>query len=180
MECRYSQRLNRFSVEAVDFVQSCLICNPKYRLGSEGIHELLQHPWFADVNWDAMRAQSAQPPFLPDTRRANCSITDTEAASIMMNEEEAEAAPPIAAADQAKFIGFDYRVLARGGNIERGDEMAPVPPGSITVEASGERAPTVSMPTHAEQLNTHTGVRTAYSVGKLSAMSGSSLEPYTP
>lgn len=30
-EFKYSTRLARFSPEARDFVQSCLICNPKYR-----------------------------------------------------------------------------------------------------------------------------------------------------
>lgn len=45
-EFRYSQFLSRVSPEARDFVQMCLICNPKFRLGSEGMSELKNHPWF--------------------------------------------------------------------------------------------------------------------------------------
>lgn len=46
-EFRYSVRLaHRASPEAISFVQQCLICNPKYRLGSQGVAEVKAHPWF--------------------------------------------------------------------------------------------------------------------------------------
>jgi serine/threonine kinase 32/serum/glucocorticoid-regulated kinase 2 len=53
----YSQHLMKFSPEAMDFVSCCLICNPKYRLGALGVHELMTHPWFSGIDWDAMRKQ---------------------------------------------------------------------------------------------------------------------------
>lgn len=59
-EFQLSRRLARFSAPARDFVQSCLICNPKYRLGALGITELMTHPWFDGVNWDAMRKQEVR------------------------------------------------------------------------------------------------------------------------
>ena len=46
-EFRYSTRLaSRASREAISFVQQCLICNPTYRLGCQGIAEVKAHPWF--------------------------------------------------------------------------------------------------------------------------------------
>lgn len=59
-EFQLSRRLARFSSAARDFVQSTLICNPKYRLGAMGIHELMSHPWFEGINWDAMRRQEVR------------------------------------------------------------------------------------------------------------------------
>jgi serine/threonine protein kinase len=56
----YSRHLNRFSPEAMDFVSCCLICNPKYRLGAFGVSELMSHPWFAGVDWEAMRKQEVR------------------------------------------------------------------------------------------------------------------------
>jgi serine/threonine protein kinase len=61
-EFKYSRKLKLCSPEAKDFVQTCLICNPKYRLGSQGIQELLQHPWFASMDWDAMARQEVSSP----------------------------------------------------------------------------------------------------------------------
>lgn len=56
----YSRHLMRFSPEAVDFVSCCLICNPKYRLGAFGVAELMGHPWFSGVDWEAMRKQEVR------------------------------------------------------------------------------------------------------------------------
>jgi cyclin-dependent kinase-like len=56
----YSRHLTRFSPEAMDFVSCCLICNPKYRLGAFGVSELMAHPWFAGVDWEAMRKQEVR------------------------------------------------------------------------------------------------------------------------
>jgi serine/threonine protein kinase len=55
-----SRRLMRFSHPAKDFVQSTLICNPRYRLGSGGIQELKNHPWFEGINWEAIRKQEVR------------------------------------------------------------------------------------------------------------------------
>ena len=46
-------------------MEKLLICNEHYRLGAQDIHEILQHPWFADVDWQAMRAREVEPPWRP-------------------------------------------------------------------------------------------------------------------
>ena len=40
------------SDECKDFIKSCLEKDPKNRLGLKGSHEILGHPWFADINQD--------------------------------------------------------------------------------------------------------------------------------
>ena len=61
-EFRFSRSLVNCSVEARDFVQCCLICNPRFRMGSLGTNELMLHPWFAGIQWDAMRQQQVRMP----------------------------------------------------------------------------------------------------------------------
>jgi serine/threonine protein kinase len=122
-EFHYSKKLARFSPEARDFVMQCLICNPRYRLGSQGISELMSHPWFAGIDWDAMRRQEVPAPFLPDTRTANCAISTEDLQQLLLSEEEAELGPEIKADDQLKFSGYDYRTRVRDHFSGRGERI---------------------------------------------------------
>jgi hypothetical protein len=155
-EFKYGQRLAKFTTEAREFIQACLICNPKYRLGSQGIWELMSHPWFTGINWDAMRAQQVAAPFVPDTRQANCSISDADAAAILLNEEENESkAPPIMPADQMKFSGFDYRTKVKdsvSGRQERIIRSSSANSGQSYYYGERDRVQTVTVTNTTEML----------------------------
>jgi len=54
------------SVEGRNFVKGLLNRNPLHRLGAtEGASELMQHPFFADVDWDLLARKKVVPPFKP-------------------------------------------------------------------------------------------------------------------
>jgi serine/threonine protein kinase SCH9 len=54
------------STEGRNFVKGLLNRNPKHRLGAAGdAEELKKHPFFADVDWDALGKKSLVPPFKP-------------------------------------------------------------------------------------------------------------------
>lgn len=53
------------SREGLDFVERLLICNENYRLGGRGIKEVMEHPWFNDIDWKALRARVVTPPWVP-------------------------------------------------------------------------------------------------------------------
>lgn len=38
--------------------------DPVFR--QQSIAEVMQHPWFADVNWDKVSGKHVKPPFVPD------------------------------------------------------------------------------------------------------------------
>ena len=86
----------------------CLICNPQYRLGSRGIQELLLHPWFAGINWDALRAQRIAAPFLPDMQRLNTNVTERDLRALLAADLDEQASQPLSDEDQACFAGFDF------------------------------------------------------------------------
>ncbi|KAK8871231.1 Microtubule-associated serine/threonine-protein kinase 2 [Tritrichomonas musculus] len=50
-----------FSNEAVDFIKALLVTDPTQRLGSNGIDDILNHPWFKGVDPD-----QDEPPFIPE------------------------------------------------------------------------------------------------------------------
>lgn len=140
-EFHYSKKLAKFSPEARDFVTQCLICNPRYRLGSHGISELMSHPWFAGMDWDAMRRQEIPAPFRPDTSKANCAISNDDLQQMILNEEEQEVGPEIPAADQAKFIGYDYRTRVHDHESGRNERL----PRTLASPPSNNSIATVSV-----------------------------------
>jgi len=56
----------KISKEAKDFITRCLKKNPEERLGyKEDLKEIMEHPWFSDVDWDALLKKQIQAPFKP-------------------------------------------------------------------------------------------------------------------
>ncbi|GAB7361965.1 hypothetical protein MBLNU230_g2002t1 [Neophaeotheca triangularis] len=54
------------STEGRNFVKGLLNRNPAHRLGAKGdAQELMEHPFFADVNWTKLASKSITPPFKP-------------------------------------------------------------------------------------------------------------------
>lgn len=47
------------------------MCDADHRLGKNGVEEIMEHPFFSEVDWNSIREQRA--PFVPTLR----SITDT-------------------------------------------------------------------------------------------------------
>ncbi|CAD8164479.1 unnamed protein product [Paramecium pentaurelia] len=60
-----------WSIEAVDFINKLLQRKPQNRLGSNGIQEIKQHPWFANFEWDKLQNQTIIPPFIPNQTEDN-------------------------------------------------------------------------------------------------------------
>jgi RAC serine/threonine-protein kinase len=48
------------------------------RLGSGlgGVKEVMAHPWFASIDWDALVHKRIKPPFKPSIRCGYCSYRD--------------------------------------------------------------------------------------------------------
>ena len=59
-----------YSDNLVDLVKKMLDKDRKKRLGSaggkEGFKEILDHPWFSDLDLKAIQAKTMKPPFMPN------------------------------------------------------------------------------------------------------------------
>ena len=101
------------SPEGRSFVKGLLNRNPKHRLGAinDG-RELRAHPFFADIDWDALKQKKIPPPFKPhlnsETDTSNFDPEFTQASTSYMNKHMSMAATPLSPGMQAKFAGFTF------------------------------------------------------------------------
>lgn len=100
------------SPEGRSFVKGLLNRNPRHRLGAiDDGRELRAHPFFNDVDWEAVRQKKIPPPFKPhllsETDTSNFDPEFTQTSTSFMNKQPI-AATPLSPAMQAKFAGFTF------------------------------------------------------------------------
>lgn len=112
------------SQEGRNFVKGLLNRNPAHRLGARGdAEELMAHPFFADVDWNALSKKMVQPPFKPKLKNPldtsnfdpefTNALTDSNASSL--NARAAALASgintdstPLSPTMQNQFKGFTF------------------------------------------------------------------------
>ncbi len=68
-----------FTPECEDFIKRLVTYKPKNRLGFNGIEEILQHPYFKDMNFNSVLNKEYNPEFIPITiSRHKDSLLDEE------------------------------------------------------------------------------------------------------
>lgn len=110
------------STEGRNFVKGLLNRNPKHRLGANrDADELIEHPFFADVDWQALGKKNLVPPFKPkltslaDTSHFDPEFTNALNTSSSLNARAAAlaagadpASTPLSPTMQNAFKGFTY------------------------------------------------------------------------
>ncbi|KAL4946856.1 hypothetical protein BDV06DRAFT_218008 [Aspergillus oleicola] len=110
------------STEGRNFVKGLLNRNPKHRLGAqEDAKELMEHPFFHDVDWKALGRKEVIPPFKPkldsvtDTSNFDPEFTNALDNSNSLNLRAAAlangfmaASTPLSPGMQANFKGFTF------------------------------------------------------------------------
>lgn len=97
-----------------NFVKGLLNRNPRHRLGANGdTRELKAHPFFKDIDWDALAAKLIPPPFKPvissETDTSNFDPEFTQAStSVLKKGFLPMGSTPLSPGIQAKFQGFTY------------------------------------------------------------------------
>ena len=87
----------------------CALLNrdPPKRLGYNGFDEIKNHPWFSDIDWDALYKKEIPPPFRPTVKdEESTEQIDPEFTNVV----PAVTPTPVNAilTDQAAFQGFSY------------------------------------------------------------------------
>ncbi|KAL6705757.1 Serine/threonine-protein kinase [Coniothyrium glycines] len=110
------------STEGRNFVKGLLNRNPKHRLGAtRDAEELKAHPFFADVDWDALTKKNVVPPFKPklkgelDVSNFDPEFTNALNGNGSLNARAAAlasginpASTPLSPTMQANFAGFTF------------------------------------------------------------------------
>ena len=110
------------SAEGRNFVKGLLNRNPKHRLGANrDAQELIEHPFFADVDWQALAQKNLVPPFKPklssagDTSNFDPEFTNALNTSSSLNARAAAlangaatASTPLSPTMQNAFRGFTF------------------------------------------------------------------------
>ncbi|EEA27111.1 cAMP-dependent protein kinase-like, putative [Talaromyces marneffei ATCC 18224] len=110
------------STEGRNFVKGLLNRNPKHRLGAkDDAKELMAHPFFHDIDWEALRRKEVIPPFKPklksesDTSNFDPEFTTALDHSTSLNDRAAALAnglmpgsTPLSPGMQANFKGFTF------------------------------------------------------------------------
>jgi serine/threonine protein kinase len=55
-----------------DILTKILIKDPKKRLGANGIDEIMNHPFFETIDWDALENKDVKPPYRPRVKSDHC------------------------------------------------------------------------------------------------------------
>jgi len=110
------------SAEGRNFVKGLLNRNPKHRLGAkDDARELMAHPFFHDIDWEALARKEVIPPFKPkltsetDTSNFDPEFTTALDHSTSLNDRAAAltngampASTPLSPGMQANFKGFTF------------------------------------------------------------------------
>jgi len=106
------------SLDGRNFVKGLLNRNPKHRLGAErDALELKEHPFFSDVDWEALVSKKSIPPFKPklksetDTSNFDSEFTDAPISASVLNRgagNDITASTPLSPGMQENFRGFTF------------------------------------------------------------------------
>lgn len=82
--------------------------DPTKRLGYNGFDEIKNHPWFKDINWEALYKKEVIPPFRPNVKDEE----STEQIDAEFTSQKAAVTPTpqnvVLTVDPKAFDGFSY------------------------------------------------------------------------
>jgi len=97
------------SYNACHWLAGLLDRNPKSRLGTKGAHEVKNHPWFSDIDWDQLNQRKVTPPFKP---------APTPNFDVEFQQEKPEDTPPTT--DEQHYSNFTFtgaNTLGKSANL---------------------------------------------------------------
>ncbi|KAF0734256.1 AGC protein kinase, variant [Aphanomyces euteiches] len=84
-----------FSPTATHFLQSLLVKNPAQRMGCgpHGPVEIMQHEWFADIDWQALMDRRLEPPFRPNVNQTQDALRYVPASFLQQDVADSPVMP---------------------------------------------------------------------------------------
>eukprot|EP00003_Mantamonas_plastica_P023014 TRINITY_DN4033_c0_g2_i16.p1 TRINITY_DN4033_c0_g2~~TRINITY_DN4033_c0_g2_i16.p1 ORF type:complete len:535 (-),score=184.43 TRINITY_DN4033_c0_g2_i16:528-2132(-) len=112
------------SEEAKDVLLQFLDRDPEQRLGSteEGLESLMNHPFFATIDWDKLRERELNPPMIPETLQNYDEGDDVSDDEEEEDEEEEEEDEELEEGDIAAGSGLEMESNDRDSEASYDDE----------------------------------------------------------
>jgi serine/threonine protein kinase len=104
------------SEEAKDLLGGMLARKPKNRLGSNGMSDFYDHPFFADINWEKLFEKKVTPPFLPETTGQDTDIQNVDPE--FKNQGKVEPETPATHAQHGDVLNFSKFTFAPADGAE--------------------------------------------------------------
>ena len=60
-----------WNTSSIDFINRLLKRKASERLGTNGVDEIMRHPWFHDIDWNKMQSKKYPSPFMPNLSHRN-------------------------------------------------------------------------------------------------------------
>lgn len=113
--------------EARDLLSKLLHRRPEERLGSNGVEEIQNHPFFANLDWEDVYHRRVAPPFLPNSVDANWDLSGPDFNNPIIVSEWMRS-PSIENVENARkaqneFVDFSFTGSQGGGS----DQQSPTP-----------------------------------------------------
>ncbi|QDZ21561.1 serine/threonine-protein kinase [Chloropicon primus] len=105
--------LMNVSVHCLDLIKGLLQVDPEKRLGFFGIDEIMKHPWFKSVDWDALENGECDAPFVPECKTSNFASGQEDLIETFFPEDKSAVKKEIEQLEehQDKFSFFSYNKL---------------------------------------------------------------------
>jgi len=121
-------------------------CKPN----GEGFEELKKQAWFKNFDWDRLEDKELEPPFVPDSKRANFDATH-ELEELLLEDNPLKARPRKANQDvtqmsaemrqmEEQFTSYDYRKMKRRSYYPHNQQLV------STVTANSSSRPSTPVP----------------------------------
>lgn len=108
-----------FSAHAKSIVQAFFVKNPEERLGSgpTAAAEVKAHPWFAEINWEALYAKQLPPPFIPQIH-GETDVSNFENEFVRMPAVDSARADAPLNPESLTYQGFSYAPDPQAMDVE--------------------------------------------------------------
>ncbi|RIA97578.1 kinase-like domain-containing protein [Glomus cerebriforme] len=119
--------------------------------GPNGLEDIKQHPWFIGIEWDKLDKKLANPPFVPDSKRANFDATH-ELEELLLednplkakkranpNQDLSELSKEMRMMEE-KFLVYDFTKMRRRSYYHHNNGMQEIRASRATRRKSGSRS----------------------------------------
>lgn len=120
------------------------------RPDGEGFKDVQDHPWFAELDWDALENKALQPPFVPDSKKANFDASH-ELEELLLEDNPLKAKhrkqdistmSPEMRQMEEQFTTYDFKAMRRRSYYPHNQEIVTTMTASSSTGAAGSRPTT--------------------------------------